>query len=260
MALVARAALLSKLCPPLDLELTTQLVDEFVSLQKRFALRDWEPAQLDGGQFCELLGRILYHQDSGNSNRAKDLSKCLEYLESDSNIHRIVPRHDAIHLAKVIKTIYKFRSQRGAVHISPNYKPNHMDAKLVADCVHWCFAEVLRVFGSGDRDTIARYVRELLSFSVPSIGQFGNTVMVQRVGLKPEEEILLLLHYAGDDGFSRRKLGEYAQLTPPQVTKGLQALASPRTRQVIAIENGNYRLTDLGSKRVLEELAEHLSL
>jgi hypothetical protein len=100
-------------------------------MERRFIQRDWEPAELDGGQFCEVLGRILYHMASGNLNQSKPLDDCLKWIETDSNDHRITPRHDALHLAKVLRTIYKFRSQRGAVHITPTYTPIHMDSKFV---------------------------------------------------------------------------------------------------------------------------------
>ena len=72
---------LNSICPPLDSTLATQLLDEFISLEKRFVLRDWEPATLDGGQFSEAAARILYHADSGTINYLKSVDKCLKYVE-----------------------------------------------------------------------------------------------------------------------------------------------------------------------------------
>ena len=91
-------------------------MDVFISLERRFIQRDWEPAQLDGGQFCEVPARILCHQDSGNLNPGKDHDECLTYIEDQKgqNTHAITPHRDALHLAKVLRTIYKFRSQRAA--------------------------------------------------------------------------------------------------------------------------------------------------
>ena len=59
MALIEKNKLLASLSPPLDHLLANQLVEEFVSAERRFIQRDWEPAELDGGQFCEILARIL---------------------------------------------------------------------------------------------------------------------------------------------------------------------------------------------------------
>jgi hypothetical protein len=258
--LISRTTLVSQLVPPLDAQLAHDLVDEFVSQEKRFIQGDWEPSQLDGGQFCEVLARIVYHRDSGNLNAGQQFAHCAAYVENDQVPHAINPRQDAIHLVKVLKTIYKFRSQRGAVHLSPNYKPNHMDSKIVVDMVRWAFAESLRIFWNGDREQVAKAIRELLQFDVPAIGRFEDVLMVQRTDLSAGEEVLVLLHYAGETGFSRKELGKYVMHDAPRVTEALKALASPASRQVILLTSGRYRLTDLGSKYLRERLSEKLLL
>lgn len=260
MALVDRNRLLLELSPPLDLLLATQLLDEFISAERRYIQRDWEPSQLDGGQFAEIAARIFYHMDSGNLHRGRDFSECSAYIENEKLSHLISPRHDAIHVIKVLRTIYKFRSQRGAVHISPTYTPNHMDSKLVIECVRWVMNESLRIFWQGDHEAVAKAIREILQFDVPSIGVFGDKILVQRTDLGVEQEVLLLLHYAGEDGFSRTALGRAAQWPAPRVTEAVQKLAAPTCRQIVQLANGNYRLTDVGSKRVRETLPDKLTL
>src|SRR5579863_9726587 len=121
MGLVEKTALLKSIAPPLDTLLANQLLDEFVSLERRFIQRDWEPAELDGGQFCEVLSRILYAQDSRNVNLSKPYEDCLKYLENEQVAHAVQPRRLVLHLVAAIKVAYKFRSQRGGVHITPTY-------------------------------------------------------------------------------------------------------------------------------------------
>jgi hypothetical protein len=263
MPLIDKATLVLHLAPPLDPDLTATLVDEFISQERRFIQRDWEPSQLDGGQFCEVLARILYHKDSGNLHPNKDFNDCMKYIEDPdgNNKHAIDPRRDALHLAKVLRTTYNFRSQRGGVHISPLYKPNHMDSKIIIEMVRWCFADTLRVFWKGtDREQVAKAIRELLTFDVPCIGKFEEVIMVQRTDLTPEEELLVLLHYGGEQGFTRAELGKYAMVKPPAVTTALQKLTRPEVRQVVQLKSARYRLTDLGSKRIREKLPDKLLL
>ncbi len=260
MPLVDKQRLLAELSPPFDHLLCTQLLDEFISSERRYIQRDWEPGQLDGGQFAEIAARILYHVDSTNLNRSKSFADCASYIEGDQNPHSITPRQDALHIIRTLKTIYKFRSQRGAVHISPSYKPNHMDSKLVIECVRWVMNEILRVFWRGDREKVAKAIRELLQFDVPAVGIFGEKVLVQRTDLTPEEEVLILLHYAGEDGLSRRTLGLHVLSPAPRVTEALKRLVAPSKRQAILLDSGNFRLTDLGSKRIRESLADKLVL
>jgi len=261
MPLIDKATLIARLAPPLDPSLTEALVDEFISLERRFIQRDWEPAQLDGGQFCEILGRIVYHQDSGNLNLNRKFEECISYVVNEQVPHAINPRSDALHICKVINTAYKFRSARGGVHISPSYKPNHMDSKVIIEMVRWAFADTLRKFWSGvDREQVAKAVRELLSFDVPCIGKFEEVIMVQRTDLSAEQELLVLLHYAGEQGFSRTELGKYAMMSKASVTTALQKLISPDIREVVQLLSGKYRLTDLGSKRIREKMPDKLLL
>lgn len=260
MGLVERKTLIAELSPPLDNLLATQLVDEFVSLERRYIQSDWGPAELDGGQFCEVLARIVYHLDSGTLSLSKDLQDCIRYVENDQVPHAIQPRHNAIHLMKVLGTTYKLRSQRGGVHVSPTYTANQMDAKLIVENARWAMNEALRLFWRGDREQAAKAIREILQFDVPSVGKFENVIIVQRTDLSTEEELLILLHFAGEQGFSRTELGRYSMATPPAITKAIQKLASPALRQVVLVGDGRYRLTDLGSKRVREELASKLLL
>ena len=255
--LVNRNSLLSQLAPPLDSQLAQQLIDEFVSQERRFIQRDWEPSTLDGGQFCEVMSRILYHMDSGNLNLNKDVDKCLEYAESDQNKHTL-HRQTALHMAKVARTVYKFRSARGAVHISPTYKANHMDSKLVLEGVRWLFSETLRIWWKDDREQVAAAIRELLQFDVPAVGKFEDVLMVQRTDLSASDEILVMLHYAGETGFSRKEVGRYVLHSAPRITEALQHLTGPKSRHIVNLPNGNYRLTDLGSKYVRESLTDKL--
>ncbi len=261
MALIEKAALLARLSPPLDALMCEQLLDEFISLERRYVLSDWEPAELDGGQFAEILARIIYHNDSGTLNRAKGFDDCVKYLENDTNgvSHSITPRHDAIHIARVLRTIYKFRSQRGAVHISASYSANQMDAKLMVECARWLMMETLRLFSQQAQDQAAKTIRELLQFDVPCVGKFEEVIIVQRTDLTGEEEVLVLLHYSGDTGFTRTELGKYAQCSAPSVTRAVQKLLSSAFRQIVEV-NGRLKLTGLGSKRIREQLSHKLLL
>lgn len=259
MTLVSKEVIVSDLSVTIDRALAVQLVDEYISLENRFVLRDWEPAELDGGQFCEVVARIIYSADSGNVSLTKDLNSCLKYICNDNVPHAVTPRTDLIRLEKVLRCVYKFRSQRGAVHISPNYTPNGMDARLVAESVRWCFAELLRIFWNGSRDAVAKAIRELLQFTTPAIGMYGDRLLVQRTDLTAEEEILILLHHSGEAGMSRRDIGHHAELDPPLVTRTLQKLMHRSVRQLVFVVD-KYYLTDLGSRRVREQLAEKLQL
>jgi hypothetical protein len=257
-----KKTLLNNLCPPLDNSLIGQLINEYNSLESRFVLRDWEPATLDGGQFTEAAARILYHIDSGTLNHKKLVNKCLEYVEdpNNSNTHNYPDKKSSLHTAKVLRTIYKFRSDRGAIHINPNYSANHLDAKLVISNAKWVLAEIIRVFLTSDLNLVEKIIRDILEFDVPVIGDFEGQLLVQRTDCIADEEILILLHYAGQDGFDRTKIGNSVKKDRSTITNSLKKLASDKERKIIQLTNGNYRLTDIGNRYVIVNLSDKLKL
>lgn len=256
------AVLIALLSPPLDAILAEALLREFVAIERRFVLSDWEPATLDGGQFCEIAARILYHVDSGNVNRTNSVDACLQYVEDDKNSHShaFPKRRTALHLSKVIRTVYKFRSQRGAVHIDPDYTANEIDSTLVVSMVRWVMAEILRVFWSGSTAHVAQAIREIVRYEVPAILSIDDRKLVLRTDCTVEEEVLILLHNAGESGLSRADIGRAVPKSAPAVTNSLQRLCSPSCREVVKRKDGSYLLTPRGTKRVREELAEKLRL
>jgi hypothetical protein len=258
--LISSDVIRSGVCPPLDDRLMEQLLAEYVSQERRYVLGDWEPATLDGGQFVEAAARILYHQDSGKLSSRKSVDECLSYVEDRRNqfVHLFPATKSARHIARVLRTIYKFRSDRGAVHIDPEFDANQLDSKFVIECCKWVLAEILRVFWTKDTREVARAIREILRYEVPVVGNYDGTLLVQRVDCTAEEEILLLLYWFGEAGMSRRSLGRVVRRPQPDITRSLQRLETKR--QVIGIDGRGFRLTDLGTKRVITTMPEKLQL
>lgn len=259
MGLIDKSTLVAKLSPPFDPLLATQLINEFVSLERRYILRDWEPAELDGAHFCEVLARILYHRDSGHLDAGRDFAECRKYIHNDDVVHN-VNRDDAKMLFMAITVVHKFRSKRGIGHVSPSYTANHMDARYMMESVRWAMVETLRIFWTSDRNAAAKAIQELLRFDVPCIAKYEDVLMVQRTDLRPEHEILVLLHYGGSRGFTRRELGTHTKCSAVAVTRALDALTSPERREVVEVGDKTFILTDLGHKRLREELASKLLL
>lgn len=260
MSLIVKSDIIAGVSPPINQNLSESLIDEFISIEKRYIQRDWEPAELDGGQFCEILSRILYHLDSLNLNLSKPVDDCLNYIENDSVTHNHLPRQNFLHIAKVIRAVYKFRSQRGAVHISPNYKPNHMDSRFIIESVRWCLFETIRLFWQGNQEEAAKVIRELLRFEIPVIGIYGDRLLVQRTDLSPEEEVLMLLHFAGENGFTRNELMQHLHLSSQKLTFVLTKLSASNSRKILEIQQKSYVLTDIGATFIRENLSEKLLL
>jgi hypothetical protein len=255
-----RDDLLGFISPPLDSGLAKQLITEFTSIEKRFSLGDWEPATLDGGQFAEIASRIIYHIDSGLLDSTRSVHDSLTYVEDSKglNSHSYPDRKSAQHTSRIIRSIYKFRSDRGAVHIDPSYTANHLDSKLVLENCRWVMSEILRIFWTNDRSKVASLIRDLIEFDQIIIGDYDGTLLVHNSGCTAGEEILLLLHHVGNKGLSRKDLGSYVRKSAPSITNSLKDLVE--SRLVIPNSSGNYRLTQPGELLVRNELSRKFNI
>ena len=253
-------SLVAQISPPLDRSLATALLTQFVDLERRFVVGDWEPATLNGGQFSEVASRIIYHLDSGTMNSRKSFDSCLAYVEDarNSNKHLFPDRPSARHLCKALRLIYKFRSQRGAVHIDPNHTANELDSTLVLSLSRWVVSEVLRIFWNGNRTEVAKTIRAIVRYRVPFVFEREGRSLVLWTNCTAEEEILLLIHNAGDVGLSRAEIGKAAMKTASAITRALKNLCSSAKRQVIKRDDGQFSLTPNGMKRVNEEIVTNL--
>jgi len=254
------ATLLVHITPPLDGRLASLLINEYISLEGRFLLGDWEPATLDGGQFCEISARCIYHIDSANMNPTKTVDECLLYVEDQKNTnkHSFPSRKDALNLCKAIRLAYKLRSNRGAVHIDPQYTANELDSRLIMEAVRWILCEIVRIFWTGNVEDAARAVREIVTYRVPVIFREGSIPLVQNPDLAANEEILLLLLDSAGDGMTLLELKTCIPVNPSAVEKATQRLR--KGRLIVNKDTAKIILTDLGRVSAMEILKDSVAL
>ena len=253
---------LNEISPPLEKTLAKSLLKEFIEIERRYLLSDWEPATLNGGQFAEISARIIYHIDSGNLNLTKGLDACLKYIEdpNNSNAHSFPTRRAVLHLCRALRTVYKFRSQRGAVHIDPNYSANELDSTLVVSICRWIISEILRLFWGGSASDIARVIKEIIKYEIPTVLVIDDSRLVLHTDCSVAEEVLILLHNAGEAGMTRNDIGKSIPRSAPSVTRAIQKLLAPDLRQIVLKSSDVYVLTPNGNRRIHNELSSLLML
>ena len=232
----------------IDRKLADQLIEEAVSLEDAFLLKRWKYTELDGGRFVEVASRIVYSKDSGNLSRTKSVDDCLKYIDNDQVPHAFPDRQASIHLAKVLRAIYKLRSQRGAVHVSPTYDANEIDSRLIVEAVRWILADLLRIFVTSNRTAVAQAIQNLSRFPQPLIRMYEGTPLLQAVTFSIEEEILAHLLYC-DGGMSTQELVASIPRDPSGVRRNLKKLVGAQCRQIIQVSNV-WQITDLGIVRI----------
>lgn len=242
-----RVDLVRMISPPLDASLTHALVDSFADQEARFSVGDFGPATLNGGRFCEAVARILYHIDSGVLSEQKELNACLSFVEDDRNEHLYSGRDSALQICRVLRSVYKVRSKRGAVHLSPHYTANEMDARYVVESCRWIFGELLRLHWN-ERETrrLGVIVQDLVRYEVPLIWEYDGRPLVLRVGLTAADEILLILRWYGTLGASRADISTAVKRPAQTISNTLTKLTSAKDRRAVRTDAGRYVLTQLG--------------
>lgn len=251
------AELKTALGKEIDPQLAGQLIDEATSIEEAFLLRKWRYTELDGGRFAEVDARIVYSVDSGNLSRTKSVDDCLKYIDNDQVPHHFPERQASIHLTKVIRAVYKLRSQRGAVHVSPTYTANEIDSRLIVEAVRWLLADLLRIFVTADREQVATTIRSLARFPQPIIRQYQDLPLLQSVSFTTEEEILAHL-LNSDEGMTTPALIAVIPKSASGVRLALKNLSAARSRQVVQ-RSGKWFITDLGIARIEGRIVKETS-
>jgi hypothetical protein len=245
--------LVAHLAVAIDATLAQQLIDEYMSLEETFLLRKWKHTELDGGRFVEVAARTIYSVDSRNVALTKSVDDCLRYIENTQVPHNFPEPQTTNHIGKVIRSVYKLRSQRGAVHVSPTYTANEIDSRLIVEAVRWIFAEVLRVFLVSDRELVADIVRSLARFPQPMIRLYEGIPLLQVTTFTAEEEVLAHLLHARS-GMTTAELCKLIPKDRAGVARAVKKLASAGFRQIVE-RSGKWLISDLGITRIENRIA-----
>ncbi len=172
-----------------ELSLARSTVESYVEMQQRFLAADWKPAELDGGRLCEAVSRALLQMDTGTVSHTKLPAKIREIL-LDQRVPHSLSYQDRFHLVKAIEVVYKFRSDRGPVHISPVHTANYMDSMLVLHVGKWILAEFLRLAWQQDQRTIGEVISQLVQLEHSLVHELDGKPMVLSKTISTPEEIL----------------------------------------------------------------------
>ncbi len=235
------------------------IVDSYTEMQQRFFAGDWQPSELDGGRLCEAVARAIYQLDSGTITHSQLPKELCEKLEDEANVrpHKLDAKARR-HIARCIMLVYKFRSDRGSVHISPEYSANEMDSILMVHAGKWIFAEFLRLAWNGDRKVIAETIADIIQLEHSLIHELDGTPLILDQSVSAPEEVLLLLNHAEVHKLSKDKVTELARNnTPKSVGVAISRLTTSNEIRLTGIA-GEVALTPKGQKRVIEKVIPKL--
>jgi hypothetical protein len=238
----------------------TQLVDSYTKMQQRYYIGDWQPSELDGGQFCEAVARAIYQLDTGVVDHellpGKICDKLLDRDKYPVPHHNLEGKHRN-HFCRVLQTIDKFRSDRGVAHISSFYNANHLDAILIVANVKWLFGEFLRLALKKDHDEVIAMLEAIVQMEHPLIHELDGQPLVLSNTLTAAEEVLVLLQHASNGRLTKSELKQFIQKDQSTISRAINQLGTSKEVRISAA--GEIVITPLGQTRVHETIFPKLS-
>lgn len=177
--------------------LREELLAEFDKIVRNYRERRWEPAELNGGKYCEVVYTIVrgFLENSFPPSASKpknfvDACRALENVGASTAPHSL-----RILIPRLLPGLYDIRNNRGVGHVGGDVDPNHMDSTLVLHMARWILAELVRVFHSITVDDAHRVIEGLVDRIVPAIWELPDGRMrVLNLSLTMRQRMLIVLY------------------------------------------------------------------
>jgi hypothetical protein len=173
--------------------LRSQLLTAYQEIVRNFRDARWEPSELNGGKFCEVVFTILKgyvdQQYPTAASKPSNMVDACRALESAS-----APRSIRIQIPRMLVALYEIRNNRGVGHVGGDVNPNHMDAAVVVAMAKWIVAELVRVFHNIDTTAAAQAIDALVEREIPVVWEVGGKQRILDTALTMKEKVLLILY------------------------------------------------------------------
>lgn len=191
------------------------LIACFNEIARNFAERRWEPAELNGGKFCEVVYTILDGSISGSfaAKPAKPpnmLDACRALEVKPANAARPGDRSLRILIPRLLPVLYEIRNNRGVGHVGGDVDPNFQDAVAVYQMASWIMAELVRIFHQVSLAEAQSTVDGLVERKHPIIWQHEDIRRVLDPSLPKSDQALFLL-YAANGWVAEKELAKWVE-------------------------------------------------
>lgn len=181
----------------LPASLRDSLLGEFEKISRNYREGRWEPAELDGGKFCEVVYAIVSGRITQNyptqATKPKNLREACQQLEQSAKAS--APHSIRVLIPRLISGLYDLRNNRGVAHVGNDVNPNRMDATMVVHLARWIVAELIRVFHNTTVDQAQVIVDGLVDRIVPLIWELPDgRVRILNPSLTMRQKMLVVLY------------------------------------------------------------------
>lgn len=241
------------------------LFNVYREIAANYTERRWEPSELNGGKFCEVVYSITEGALRGTFaptlTKPKNVVQACRSLEAlpanpsltgDHSLRILIPR--------MLPVLYDIRNNRGVGHVGGDVDPNFLDATAVYGMASWILAELIRVFHGISTREAQETVDALIERKLPLIWEVEETKRVLDTTMTNRDQTLLLL-YQRPAWVAEKKLLQWVEYSNSSVFRKtiLRRLHSARFIEYDE-GNGRARISPLGAKEVEERILKSASI
>jgi len=175
--------------------LRQELIKTYNSILKNYREHRWEPSELNGGKFCEIVYTILQGYVDGNfPTMPKKPSNMVNSCRGLEQAAASFPRSVRIQIPRMLIALYEIRNNRGVGHVGGDVDPNHMDATAIVYMSKWILAELVRIFHGIDTQSATEAIELLVERILPAIWLVDGKYRVLDTTLTMKQKTLLILY------------------------------------------------------------------
>lgn len=223
-------------------ELGDVLIREYEAVGKNYQLHKYELVLLYGGRFSEAVYMALSRLVLGKNTTEVNFNSMQQELQQTSS-----KDHDEslrIHIPRVAKCIYDFRSRKDAAHLKLKASSNYIDASFVSMACQWIISELLRLLSKRDPDWTHKIINSLIDRTPSIIEQFEDKIVILSEGLSAFASVLIVLYYRYPEPVTTDDLVDnLSDFTRANIVTSLR---NAERRKLVYRKEGTAYLTRLG--------------
>jgi len=249
----------AKILAGLPAELRDPLLSHYREIGANFIERRWEPSELRGGKFCEVVYCILEGAITGHfpmkPSKPNDMVKACRSLEGfPANPDRVGDRSLRILIPRVLLPLYEIRNNRNVGHVGGDVDPNFLDATAVYGMASWILAELVRIFHGVSTQDAQKAVDALVEYKVPLVWEIDELKRVQDAAMSTRDQTLLLLH-ANRNWVADKDLASWVEYSTVSMFR-TRVLVPLHEQRLVEFDRANSRahISPQGSKFVSDRI------
>lgn len=238
-----------------------KLEKNYTEIKVNFAQRRFEPSELNGGKFCEVVLRILQWHTSVTGSYTPFGTKIRDFGQATRSFESLSAFPDSVrfHVPRILNALFTIRNKHGVGHVGGDVDPNHMDALFVVAAADWVMAELLRIFHDVSTEEAQDMVEALISKRLSVIWEVGGRKRVLDPNIRYLDRTLLLLYDSYPKVLLDRTLYDWTEHTNLGVYRNrvLKRLHREKFAEY-DVSTGEVHLSPTGLQYVEQQIKTHI--